>query len=268
MNHSRAILTLAWREILRFLRQRNRVIGAVGQPVLFWLLFGAGLESTFRLGESGQSFRDYYFPGSFMLILLFTAIFTSISIIEDRKEGFLQSVLVSPVPRWGIVLGKVLGGTTLALLQGLLFLSFLFFTEMRPGLFEIGQLIFLAGIAAFGMTSLGFVLAWRLDSTQGFHAIMNLLLMPMWLLSGAFFPIPSLENGSFLLHWIMRCNPMSYAVSGVRQQMDGSFLTADLAADYWFPSLSLCWAVTILFSLLMFSWAWKTSSRRVQGDLR
>ena len=92
--------TLGWREIIRFFRQRNRVIGAVGQPILFWLLFGAGLQKSFSLsaaGASGQSFLEYYFPGSLMLVLMFTAIFATISIIEDRKEGFLQSVLVAPV---------------------------------------------------------------------------------------------------------------------------------------------------------------------------
>ena len=117
--------TLAWREIVRFFRQRSRVVGAVGQPVLFWLLFGAGLHRWFRLGGEGladQSFLAYYFPGTLVLILLFTAIFATISIIEDRREGFLQSVLVAPIPRWSMVLGKVLGGSLIAMLQGLLFL--------------------------------------------------------------------------------------------------------------------------------------------------
>ena len=119
-----AMSMLCWREIVRFFRQRNRVVGAVGQPVLFWLLFSAGFDRSFRLTESdavGPSFREYYFPGTLVLILLFTAIFATISIIEDRREGFLQSVLVAPLPRWSMVLGKVLGGSIIASLQGLLF---------------------------------------------------------------------------------------------------------------------------------------------------
>ena len=116
----------AQREWVRFVRQRNRVFGAIGQPIMFWLLFGAGLGPSFRLaGRRGArlSYREYFFPGSLVLILLFTAIFTTISIIEDRREGFLQSVLVAPIPRWTMVLGKVIGGTLVALVEGLLFLG-------------------------------------------------------------------------------------------------------------------------------------------------
>ena len=119
-----AIWSLAWREWLRFVRQRNRVIGAIGQPLLFWLFFGEGLGPTFRMpGDSQITFRQYFFPGTLALILLFTAIFTTISIIEDRREGFLQSVLVAPMSRWAMVLGKLLGGSAIALAQGLLFLA-------------------------------------------------------------------------------------------------------------------------------------------------
>ncbi len=115
---------LCQREIVRFVRQRNRVFGALGQPLVFWILFSAGLDRSFRLspaGQGGQSFQAYYFPGTLVLVLLFTAIFATISIIEDRREGFLQSVLVSPTPRWAMVLGKVMGGSLLAMFQALIF---------------------------------------------------------------------------------------------------------------------------------------------------
>src|SRR6187397_3188458 len=109
------IYTLSLRELVRFFRQKNRVFGALGQPIIFWLLFGAGLRSN-NLDYA------HFFPGTLVMILLFTAIFATISIIEDRREGFLQGVLVAPVPRWSIVMGKVLGGAAIAMLQGLLFL--------------------------------------------------------------------------------------------------------------------------------------------------
>src|SRR5262245_22552593 len=114
-----AVLTLAERELVRFFRQRNRVFGALGQPIIFWLLFSEGLRGA----SSSDSKLDYvhFFPGTLVMILLFTAIFATISIIEDRNEGFLQSVLVAPAPRWAMVLGKVLGGAAIAMLQGLLF---------------------------------------------------------------------------------------------------------------------------------------------------
>lgn len=109
------VLTLAERELVRFFRQRNRVIGALLQPIMFWVLFSAGLRGN----DLGFAF---FFPGTLAMILLFTAIFATISIIEDRSEGFLQSVLVAPAPRWAMVLGKIVGGATIALLQALVFL--------------------------------------------------------------------------------------------------------------------------------------------------
>ena len=115
------VFTLAQRELVRFFRQRNRVFGALGQPIIFWLLFSAGLGST-KFGDSNRLDYAHFFPGTLVMILLFTAIFATISIIEDRREGFLQGVLVAPVPRWSMVLGKVLGGAAIAMLQGLLFL--------------------------------------------------------------------------------------------------------------------------------------------------
>src|SRR5213083_3268461 len=118
--------TLWWREVVRFYRQRTRVIGVIASPLVFWLVIGSGFGTSFRSGESAgqQHYLDYFYPGALIMIVLFTSIFTMMSVIEDRKEGFLLSVLVAPVPRSAIVLGKVLGGTTLATVQGLIFLVF------------------------------------------------------------------------------------------------------------------------------------------------
>ena len=255
-----ATAALARREWVRFIRQRNRVFGAIGQPIIFWLLFGAGLGPSFRwtAAAGDMSYREYFFPGTLILILLFTAIFTTISIIEDRREGFLQSVLVAPVPRWATVLGKLLGGTLIALAQGMLFLL------LAPTLgLSLTPLSLLSATAflfavAFGLTGLGFVLAWRLDSTQGFHAVMSVLLMPMWLLSGAFFPA---ESG--VLGWIVRLNPLTYGVAGLRQMLYWGSETPPTGM----PSLALCWGVTLAFALLTFAAAWHTAGRRTTGDL-
>ncbi len=262
-----AARALTWREFVRFYRQRSRIVGSLGTPLVFWLLFGAGLTPSFRMGASGgPSFLEYFFPGSLLLIVLFTAIFSSISIIEDRREGFLQGVLVAPIPRWAIALGKVLGGTLVALLQGLIFLlvALTLPIEWRP--LAIVQLAALLFVAAFGLTSLGYAFAWKLDSTQGFHAVMNLVLMPMWLLSGGFFPAPALGSGGIgqqALHVAMRLNPLSYSVAGVRQ-----LLTPDV--DYgcsWLPSLATCWLVTAGFALVCFALAVAVSRQRSAGDL-
>jgi len=264
------VATLAWREIVRFFRQRNRVIGAVGQPILFWLLFGAGMQRSFRLGEAGQgpSFLEYYFPGTLVLVLLFTAIFATISIIEDRREGFLQSVLVAPIPPWTIVGGKVVGGAAIALAQGLLFLVLAVVFQARIGIVEFMQLAGLLALAALALTALGFVLAWRMESTQGFHAIMNLFLMPMWLLSGAFFPVPDAGTSSawsqWALHWLMRVNPLTYCVAGVRRLLGAS----ELPEGFYLPSTAACWIVTLAFALVTLTAAARMARGRTAGDLQ
>ena len=270
----RAAWALAWREIVRFFRQRSRIVGSIGTPLVFWLLFGAGLSQSFRMGgpandasASGPSFLQYFFPGSLLLLVLFTAIFSSISIIEDRREGFLQGVLVSPIPRWAMVLGKVLGGTLVAVAQGLIFLLLALTLPIEVTPLAAVELVAMLFVAALGLTSLGFVFAWRTDSTQGFHAIMNLVLMPMWLLSGGFFPAPNWSSadgfGQPLLHVAMRANPLTYAVAGVRHLLSPEL---DYGAS-WAPSLAVCWLVTLLFAGACFCAAVAVSRQRTTGDL-
>ncbi len=266
----RASVSLAWREILRFFRQPHRIVGSIGTPVLFWLLFGTGLNNSFRLspaGAGGTSFLEYYFAGSLILILLFTSIFTSISIIEDRREGFLQGVLVAPIPRWSIVLGKVLGGSFIALFQGLIFLLLALTLDIKWQPLAVLQLVGLLALTSLALTSLGFFFAWRTDSTQGFHAIMNLVLMPLWLLSGGFFPIPAWTPGAAwsdkVLHVTMRGNPLTYAVAGARHLLEG----ASPPAAAFTPDLMTCWGVTLVFAALAFAAAVWISGQRTQGDL-
>ncbi len=259
-----AVWSLGSREWLRFVRQRNRLIGAVVQPVLFWVFFGAGLGPTFRMPAAGDStaisFREYFFPGTLALIVLFTAIFTTISIIEDRREGFLQSVLVAPVARWATVLGKLLGGTAIAMAQGLIFLLLGLTLDIHLTPLVFAAVAGFTLLVALSLTGLGFVIAWRMDSTQGFHAIMSVFLFPMWLLSGAFFPVPAGWLG-----WVMRVNPLTYAVAGLRRLLYLDSPRAALPADL--PSLSLCCVVTLAFAGLMFLASWKISAQRTSGDL-
>jgi ABC-2 type transport system permease protein len=243
--------------VTRFARQRNRLIGALGQPILFWVLFGAGLRSSFRPdSDPSLSYGEYFFPGVLVLIVLFTAIFATISIIEDRREGFLQGVLIAPVPRSMIVLGKVLGGTVLALLQAWIFLAIAMLTTTSvsaTGFLLASAHLFVVGI---GLTSLGVALAWRMDSTQGFHAIMSVFLMPMWLLSGAFFPAAGAPGW---LAGIIRCNPVTYAVAGLRRIL---YLDQDgLSGWPELPSLGWCGFVSVTISCLMFAIAVRVAGR-------
>ena len=200
------VMTLCWREVVRFCRQRSRLTGAFVQPLVFWLLLGGGLRASFRPpgAPSGTSYVEYVYPGIIAMVLLFTAIFATISVIEDRRMGFLQGVLVSPVSRSSIVLGQALGGTTLALLQGIIFLLLAPAAGVPLTVASVLWMVLVMFLVAFGLTSLGLVIAWRLESTQGFHAVMNLILLPMWVLSGAFFPATGVPGW---LGWTMRAEP-------------------------------------------------------------
>lgn len=242
-----AVMTLWWREMVRFVRQRSRLVGAFLQPVLFWILIGAGLSASFRPPgvPEGTAYVEYFYPGIIALILLFTAIFATISVVEDRREGFLQAVLVAPISRSSIVLGQVLGGTTLALLQGVLFLLLAPAAGISLSVLAVAATIGVMFLVAFGLTSLGLVIAWRIDSTQGFHAIMNLLLIPIWLLSGAFFPASGLPAW---LQWVMKGNPLTYGLAALRRCL---YLgNPALAGEV--PPLLLSLVVTVVFGAVVF----------------
>jgi len=230
-------LALARREIVRFFRQKSRIVGAVAPPLVMWILVGSGFQGSFR----EDSFA-YFFPGTVVLVVLFAAIFATISVIEDRREGFLQGVLVSPVAPFSIALGKVLGGAVLGLLQGLPLLLLVPLTGLRIDGADLLAAAALLALLAFALTSLGFAIAWSLESTQGFHAIMNLFLIPMWLLSGAFFPVDGVPPW---LRAAMVVNPLTYGVASLRRALGGT-------VPAWIsPPLSL--AVTASFAVLMFA---------------
>ena len=245
--------TLWWREIVRFYRQRTRVIGVIASPLVFWLVIGSGFGTSFRSGESAgqQHYLDYFYPGALIMIVLFTSIFTMMSVIEDRKEGFLLSVLVAPVPRSAIVLGKVLGGTTLATIQGLIFLALGPFLGIHLSFMQFLLVVLTVFLVSFALTALGFAIAWPMDSTQAFHAIINLFLIPLWLLSGALFP---LAGASGWIRVLMRINPLTYGVEALRSLLYPA--TAEV-----FP-LSSSLATLILFSGFMFGLAFVMVNRR------
>jgi ABC-2 type transport system permease protein len=255
-------LSLTHRELIRFLRQRHRIIGALATPVVVWLLIGGGMGRSFSspgLPDS-SNYIQFFFPGTILMILLFTAIFSTISIIEDRREGFLQSVLVAPVSRMSIVLGKVLGGTILAFGQGFLFLLLAPTVGIHlslPGLL-IACLTML--LLSFSLTCLGFCIAWRMTSTQGFHAIMNLFLMPLWFLSGALFPPQGAWRG---LSLVMNLNPLSYGLAALRRSLHYSTPITITSI----PSLPLSLGISIAFAVIMFALATLIATSPSKADL-
>lgn len=246
--------TLLRREVARFIRQKHRIVGALGTPLVFWFLIGSGLKNSFQVpgspfapnSSATFNYLDYFFPGTIVMILLFTAIFSTISIIEDRKEGFLQGVLVAPVPTPSIVLGKILGGSLLATFHGALFMVLAPLLKIRIGFPELLFALVIMFALSFGLTGLGVLMAWKMNSTQGFHAIMNLFLMPLWFLSGALFP----QQGAPLwLKGLMAVNPLSYGVAALHR----AFFVGLGSPDPSYPAAFTCFMIVVVFSLCMFA---------------
>ena len=244
------------REIVRFVRQRSRITGAFAQPLVFWLLLGGGLNASFQPAGAapGTSYVEYFYPGTIALVLLFTAIFATISTVEDRREGFLQGVLVAPVPRWAIVLGQALGGTSLAVLQGILFLLLAPLLGISLSFASVLAMILVMLVVSLSLTSLGLVIAWRMESTQGFHAIMNLILLPIWLLSGAFFPA---TGAPAPLRWLMILNPLTYGMAALRRCL---YLMKPAAAGA-VPALAPSLFISVVFCAVAFAAAARSANR-------
>jgi ABC-2 type transport system permease protein len=247
-------LSLWQREVVRFYRNKSRVVGVIASPLLFWIVIGSGFGNSFSAGAGTglQSYLTFFYTGALTMIVLFTAIFTMMSVIEDRNEGFLLSVLVAPVSRSVIVLGKVLGGTTLAALQGLMFLLLAPLIGVHFTLASLGLSILIIFLIAFSLTALGFIIAWPMDSTQAFHAIINLFLIPLWILSGSMF---SLAHASTWIRTLMYINPLTYGTDALRALL----FPASTVPTF---SLTTSLSVLIVFSVVMFGIAFALANRR------
>lgn len=211
-------LVLIKRDLVRFFREKSRVVGALVQPLIFWLVIGSGMASTFVLpGARELGYQQYFYPGVVVMVVLFTAIFTTMSVIEDRHSGFLQAVMVAPGSRASVVIGKSLGATSVALSQAALFVLLAPVAGFSLGSIDWPSLCVALVLGSFGLCALGFAVAWWLDSTAGYHVVMSLILLPMWILSGAMFP----ASASGVIATIQRLNPISYVVSAVRRALHG-----------------------------------------------
>lgn len=226
-----ATIALTRRELVRFLRQPTRIAASILTPLIIWLFLAAGLA---RAIDADSNFALFLLPGMATLTVVFGSIFTAISLIEDRHEGFLQGVLASPAPRSSIVIAKAVGGGLVATAQAAVLLAGAPFLGATPG--PIGILLALGALLSIGIAigAIGVAGAWWVDSTQGFHAIMNTVLMPMWLLSGAVFP---LATSAGWLRVAMLANPLTWATGALREAIG---IDAALPGPAW-----VAWAVTL-----------------------
>jgi ABC-2 type transport system permease protein len=215
----RAIYIIWYRDILRYWRDRWRLVASLAQPLLFLVVFGSGLSSS--LGgasafgtKGGLSYIQFMYPGIIGMAILFTAIFGAMSIVWDREFGFLKEVLVAPIDRYAVAIGKALGGTTQAMIQGLILLILAPFVGVTLTVPTVLTMIPLAAVLAFGLSAFGVALASTMKSLQGFQVVMNFLMMPMFFLSGALFPLNNLPGWMTVL---TRLDPAAYGIDPLRR---------------------------------------------------
>lgn len=236
-----ATAALCKREFIRFIRQRSRVVGALVTPLIFWIMLGMGIDGasdSSAVGLAGN-FKQFFIPGMMVMGVLFTAIFSAISLIEDKNSGFYQGVLVSPLPTWSIVLSKILGASVIAVFQGSILLPIAYMNGLRPDITAFAAIVLLFFFIGFFVASLALHFGWKIESVAGFHGIMNTVLMPMWFLSGATFPIKA-----GVLYWISRANPLTYAVTSFHE-----ILFKNSYQSFSFALLVLSSVSVVLFAL-------------------
>jgi ABC-2 type transport system permease protein len=220
MRALKAVYTIWLRDVLRFVRERTRIVGTLGQPLLYLLIVGTGLSASFRLPQApeGFSYLQFMYPGILGMSVLFTSVFSGLSIVWDREFGFLKEVLVAPVPRWSVAVGKALGGSTVAMIQGSILLLLAPLVGISLSILTILKVFVVLFVIAFSLTSLGITIASRMESMEGFQMVMNFLVMPLFFLSGALFPLAGVAPWMEIL---MRLDPLTYGVDALRNIIFG-----------------------------------------------
>jgi ABC-2 type transport system permease protein len=216
MRGLRTIYTIWLRECLAFRREPSRLIGMIGQPLLYLLIVGQGIASGLTLNQAPNDigYLRFLYPGILAMSMLFTSMFSAMSIIWDREFGFLKEVLVAPVPRWAVAVGKILGGATVAMAQSVILILLGPLAGVWPWpILPVLEILLLCFLISFAVTSLGVAIAARMRSMQGFQMLMNFLVMPLYFLSGAMFPLGSAPAW---MQPFMRVDPLTYGVDALR----------------------------------------------------
>lgn len=232
-----AMNALAKRELIRQTRQPSRVIASVATPLMLWVFIAGGFSNAMGdVAGGGARLTAYTIPGMASLTVMFASIFAAISLIQDRHDGVLRAALVSPAPKWSIAMSKIGAGSIIALIQAMIVLLALplLGVTLTPAA-VLGSIGALACISV-ALIGIGLAMAWLVDSTQGFHGVMNALLMPMWLLSGAIFPV---EDAAGWMRIIALANPLTWAHGAMRYSLGMS--------DAFHPLLA--WGISVAFAV-------------------
>ncbi len=219
MNNLRGIYTIWYRDILRFWHEKMRLISAITFPLLFLFVFGSGLSARMGSLGAGVDFTQFIFPGIIGMSVLMSSFMAGVSVVWDREFGFLKEVLVAPISRVSVAVGKTLGATTIALLQGSIILLFAPLIGVSLSIWTVLALLPLMFLLAASMSSLGILLATRIRSMEAFQAVMQMLMFPMVFLSGVFFPVQGLPAW---MNVLVKLNPATYGIAPIRQVILGA----------------------------------------------
>jgi ABC-2 type transport system permease protein len=219
MNSFLGVYTMWYRDVLRFWHDKARMLSALLFPVFFLFMFGSGLQGSIGMMSGGINFTQFMYPGIIAMSVLMGSFMSGVSIVWDREFGFLKEVLVAPIGRISVALGRTLGSATVATIQGIMILVLAPFVDVSLSVWMVLALIPLTFLLAASMGSLGILLASRIKSTEAFQAIMQMLMMPMMFLSGVFFPMQNLPSW---MSFLVKVNPASYGVASIRQVMLGT----------------------------------------------
>jgi len=244
IRHDMRAAKIVWqREMMRFWQDRTRLIVSLVQPILFLFVLGTGLSTLARGATSGLSLRTFMFPGVLAMSTMFTAMFSAASIVWDREFGFMREMLVAPIPRWSIVLGKTFGGATVATLQGMLILVLAGGAGVPYNPVLMFTLIVYLLVLSFTLTALGVVMASRIKNMQAFMALNQLVLLPLLFLSGAMFPLTNLPTW---LHVLTRIDPITYAVDPMRRAVFEHLTVSPAVLHVLSPGLTWgSWTVSV-----------------------
>lgn len=227
-----AVIVVVHRELIKFVRERGKLASMLARPLIWLFLVGAGL-SRMVSPDMGMPYMHFIFPGIIGMTVLFSSIFSSISIIWDKEFGFMKEMLVAPVPRTAIVIGKALSGTAVSTLQALLIVLVFPFVGLELSFAQAAAILLTAGLLAFCLSALGILIATFYESFESFSVIMNFIVMPMFFLSGAMYPVRLLPDAAAMLSKI---NPLTYGIDALKYMTfrEQRFLTHDfpLALDY------------------------------------
>lgn len=252
MSNLRGVYIIWYRDVLRFWRDRARMISSFGMPVLFLVIFGSGIASIFK--QEGFDYIAFMYPGIISMVVLMSAIMSGVTVVFDREFGFLKEVLIAPISRTSVAVGKALGGATISSLQGLLMLVFIPFANVDISVSRGFTMVGLMLVLALSLTSLGLLLASRIRSMEAFQAIMQLMVFPLVFISPVMFPVETLPGW---LATIVKINPVSYGVDAIRQAVMGVEASAPFGIylfDYRMPII-LDVAVVAFFGIIMLSLA-------------